>query len=149
MRNWNISNTSSTSFPHQVLSLPMRNWNSYMYGIKSRHWDVLSLPMRNWNYHHLGRPASSKWRFWAYLWGIETLLYRYCLCFLFQVLSLPMRNWNFLFKAKSWFHSIVLSLPMRNWNFSLKEDGEMTEKGFEPTYEELKQSKNACPEHVW
>ncbi len=98
-----------------VLSLPMRNWNKAP-NIPLLPWYlVLSLPMRNWN-----RPAAGKWRqglgFWAYLWGIETLLPA-------PSLANIALFWAYLWGIETVLRSPVwrpvrqvLSLPMRNWN---------------------------------
>ena len=80
-------------------------------------------------------------RFWAYLWGIETIItknFRIIWTYSFEptyeelkliisyipivielwVLSLPMRNWNWSLRIEYPFRYQVLSLPMRNWNSS-------------------------------
>mgnify|MGYP007109718430 CR=1 FL=1 len=55
-------------------------------------------------------------RFWAYLWGIETLPHITIHTNCGGVLSLPMRNWNSDKQKEVWVRVAVLSLPMRNWN---------------------------------
>ncbi len=94
MRNWNRLTASKSSGSRYVLSLPMRNWNTVGTGISSPTRVVLSLPMRNWNLYYTCLPLSTPsgfeptyeelkqhsrpvydvflYRFWAYLWGIET-----------------------------------------------------------------------------
>ena len=54
--------------------------------------------------------------FWAYLWGIETLIMQSLSRGKGWVLSLPMRNWNANALNAPAVASTVLSLPMRNWN---------------------------------
>jgi len=79
---------------HGVLSLPMRNWN-----ITSS--SVLTIFLIGFEptYEELKQDktfdrTSHTFEFWAYLWGIETLLYTKSFLSSFLVLSLPMRNWN-------------------------------------------------------
>mgnify|MGYP007135779307 CR=1 FL=1 len=99
----------------RVLIVPMRNWNRDQYvNLCEPLPYVLIVPMRNWN-RTTRRSASRRWRFWSYLWGIETRLLTDEALGLFRfdrtyeelkpsrcskcgrgnrVLIVPMRNWN-------------------------------------------------------
>ena len=74
--------------------------------------------MRNWNGHSSQKSISLS-SFWAYLWGIET-----------STVQTGRRKF-----------CIVLSLPMRNWNMEKPKKCTFKFVCFEPTYEELKQTK--------
>ena len=61
-----------------VLILPMRNWNSWiLISIRHKSFMVLILPMRNWNAASWKR-FGQLFKFWSYLWGIETGKRRHC-----------------------------------------------------------------------
>ena len=105
MRNWNIAKNLPAARATWVASLPMRNWNFLFLLIHQRWNQVASLPMRNWNtirfkrtreidtsceptYEELkldtsvkGETVNSLLR--AYLWGIETVIDKGILIFLF------------------------------------------------------------------
>ncbi len=102
--------------PFSVLSLPMRNWNFLSSLLRRLFLYVLSLPMRNWNCCRLCPATERISRFWAYLWGIETV--RFLSTFL-----KPGRFWAYLWGIETGIIDlavarphVVLSLPMRNWN---------------------------------
>ena len=140
MRNWNdvLLGIGLLSFSG-VFSLPMRNWNTFFLQIPGWTHTVFSLPMRNWNtvipHRGLNKLSSFqptyeelklKWlslfavtlaSFSAYLWGIETLSYRWSRWWPEVVFSLPMRNWNTSSTSYKTASGTVFSLPMRNWNF--------------------------------
>ena len=122
----------------KVLSLPMRNWN-----VSTEEKTILSgtgfeptyEELKHYIVSYIGSPCSL---FWAYLWGIETLIIRLKLQTKVQVLSLPIRNWNYPPIPQFAPGREVLSLPMRNWNLPSGGTYLWRQPSFEPTYEELK-----------
>ena len=99
-----------------VLSLPMRNWNMRCY--KCSHWDKKGFEP---TYEELKLTSpyfgfSNVWRFWAYLWGIETIK---------QVIHIV--------RLENCFEPTYEELKHFNFYFNIPKD-----LGFEPTYEELK-----------
>ncbi len=79
-----------------------------------------------------------KRRFWAYLWGIETIAIQLVTFFKYKVLSLPMRNWNTLKSSHA--SSLGTSFWAYLWGIETKYLLSKNDKQlcFEPTYEELK-----------
>jgi len=100
---------------HLISSLPMRNWNYCTFDLHPDLPWISSLPMRNWNLRLSTHPTHLP-RFPAYLWGIETRV----------------------FKVFGFSLSMISSLPMRNWNWGSCKSSDFKPGDFQPTYEELK-----------
>ncbi len=116
MRNWNTPFSSTLSFPLELpdylwgIETGITLWVSYLLFKASR------LPMRNWN--RIRRERPNEWK---------------------KASRLPMRNWNKDVIEITNPMEAASRLPMRNWNSASLTLSLFTTRGFQTTYEELKQ----------
>ena len=95
----------------------MRNWNAVSMTRRPRRW-------RFWSYLWgiettiAGKVEEAGTTFWSYLWGIETSATCPARMVRWTVLIVPMRNWNQKTRGRGTRGIGVLIVPMRNWNYS-------------------------------
>ena len=99
-----------------VFTLPMRHWNG-TFGIEvSKSFAVFTLPMRHWNKKCLLTPIVKKMRFLPYLWGIETIIFKFSVIVSITFLPYLWGIETFYFTCWTFKTKCVFTLPMRHWN---------------------------------